>query len=256
MLAATEQVGLFAAITSQQPAPSAGIAIYQRNRLAIAVHALEISFPTVRALLGEGFAGAVQRFIQQHPLQSGDWGAWGGEFPHWLLQQTELVPFVYIAAMAEIDWQLFQLERNADPVPDPASFALIQQHQHTDLRIVLNPQIFLTTSGFPLYKIWQYHQTGAATTLLQEIKSALSDETYHEYLVISRLHWKAQIHLLDPAAFTLLDMCRQEMSLSMVLAEIERLQLDFTEWLSAMLKFGVITGLCTIDIDHVHRIQS
>lgn len=253
MLVATEQADLLAAITSYQPASSPGIAIYQSNRLAIAVHALEISFPTVRALLGEGFTGAVQRFMQQHPLQSGDWGAWGGEFPHWLLQQTEVLPFVYIAAMAEVDWQLFQLERNADPAPDPASFALIQQHQSTDIRLVLSPQIFLTTSGFPLYKIWQYHQTGAATTLLQEIKSALSDETYHEYLVISRLHWKAQIHLLDPAAFTLLDMCRQKMPLSMVLAEIEHLQVDFTEWLSAMLKFGVVTGLCTIDIDQVHR---
>ncbi|OBP17166.1 hypothetical protein A5320_21080 [Rheinheimera sp. SA_1] len=253
MLAATEQADLLAAITSNQPASLPGIAIYQSNRLAIAVHALEISFPTVRALLGEGFAGAVQRFIQQHPLQSGDWGAWGGEFPHWLLQQTELLPFVYIAEMAEIDWQLFQLERSADPVPDPASFALIQQYQPTDIRFVLSPQIFLTTSGFPLSKIWQYHQLAAAPSLLQEIKSALSDETYHEYLVISRLHWKAQIHLLDPAAFNLLNMCRQGKSLSTLIAEIERLQLDFTEWLSSMLKFGVITGLCTTYNDHVHR---
>ena len=54
MLAATEQADLLAAITSNQPASLPGIAIYQSNRLAIAVHALEISFPTVRALLGEG----------------------------------------------------------------------------------------------------------------------------------------------------------------------------------------------------------
>jgi len=247
MLAATDQAELLTAITSQQPASTPGITIYQRNRLAIAVHALGISFPTVQALLGEGFSGAVQRFMQQHPLQSGDWGAWGGEFPHWLLQQTELLPFLYIGAMAEIDWQLFQLERSADPVPDPASFALIQQHQPKDVLFVVSPQIFLTKSGFPLYNIWQYHQIGSTTDLLQEIKLALSDETYCEHLVVSRLHWKAQIHLLEPSAFAVLDMCRRGMSLETVLAEIERLQLDFTEWLSNMLQFGVITGLCTAD---------
>jgi len=247
MLTTTEQAELLAAIVSSQPTSTSGIAIYQRNRVAIAVHALEISFPTVRALLGEGFSGAVQRFMQQHPLQSGDWGAWGGEFPHWLLQQTELLPFAYIAAMAEIDWQLFQLERGADPLPDPASFALIEQHQPQHVRFVLNPQIFLTKSVFPLYNIWQYHQIGSTTDLLHEIKSALSDETYSEHLVVSRLHWKAQLHLLEPAVFSVLDMCRQGMSLSIVLTEIERLQLDFTEWLGSMLKFGIITGLCSTE---------
>lgn len=57
-----------------------GIAIYQRNRWAMAERALSISFPTVHQLLGEGFATLARKFLIAHPNSQADWGGWGLSF--------------------------------------------------------------------------------------------------------------------------------------------------------------------------------
>lgn len=240
------QQDLLASILAAAPHQSDGLAVYIGNRRAVAMRALSSLFPTVQQLLGEAFASAVLLFIQQNPSEAAEITQWGAGFPSWLAQQEELISYPYVAAVADLEWRIAELEHAEDTTIDLASFQLLREFSPNELRVVVNKNCVLLNSSLPLYDIWKFHQGTFEMQEQNKLNHALCDPNYIEYLCISRMNWKADVFSLNKTEFDLLLQCRRGDSLDDILVEMMKGGVPFSDWLSRMLKIGAILGYSTI----------
>lgn len=240
------QQNLLASILAAAPNQSDGLAVYVGNRRAVAMRALSSLFPTVQQLLGDTFDSAVLLFIQQNPSEAAEITHWGAGFPNWLAQQEELMSYPYVAAIADLEWRIAELERAQDTEIDLSSFQLLREFSPNELRVVVNKNCVLLSSYLPLYDIWQLHQGNFDMRDQNKLNHAFSDSNYVEYLCISRVDWKANVFSLSKVEFDLLMQCRRGDSLDDILVEMMKGGVPFSDWLSRMLKIGAILGYSTI----------
>lgn len=230
------------AVLSPVPAVAAGLRLYQLNRQALVNRALAVTFPVTQLLLGAGFDSAAQQFIQSRPLQSADWALVGQDFPLWLEQQAELQSVAYVSAIALLEWQIFHLQRAADPHIDITSLRLLEHYSTDELSVQVHPLCVSMQSGFPLYQIWLYHQLPSDPAQLTAIRHALSLTDYVEHILLTRPQFKAEITRLTPDQMDMFNLCRAGCSLSQLLQALAARNLDFSQWLAQMLKIGAVTG--------------
>jgi len=236
------QQELLSSILAAAPNESAGMSVYIGNRRAVAVRAFSSLFPTVQHLLGDAFNSAVLLFIQQNPPESAEITLWGAGFASWLEQQEELISYPYVAAVADLEWRIGELERAADTTIDLPSFQLLQELSPNELRVVVNQNSMLLNNFLPVYNIWKFHQESFDMRDLHNLNNSICDPNYVEYLCISRIDWKVNVFEINKNEFDLLLMCRRGDSLGDIIVELTRIELSFSDWLVRMLKVGAILG--------------
>jgi len=103
-----------------------GLAIYRNNLSTTAQQALAITFPTVKAMIGdELFNYACHQLLVLSPPTMGDWGLWGEDFAELLADLPQLVDYPFVADIAKLDWLRHHCMRDKDSILEQESVQLL-----------------------------------------------------------------------------------------------------------------------------------
>lgn len=240
-----DQQNLLNQILTHTPSISPGIAVYQRNRWAMAERALSISFPTVFQLLGDGFATLARQFLFTNPNSQADWGAWGEEFSSFIKSTPLHTALPYLSDCAALDWHIHTIERCNNSVMDRASLTRLENADPEIIYFVLNDNIKLIKSSYPIYAIWKMHQPDEAPSHWEEIANEqLHKKNSHtEHLIVFREDWKANPLTLNKSEYIFFEMMRNNKSLSYALDALANTDFNFSEWLLRSVKYNWILSV-------------
>jgi len=170
------QCGFVAAVFGEDDAPFAGkvrdgrfpgarlVQIYRNNTFASLTAALIAVYPVVVRLVGEQFFRyAADRYIHAHPSTSGNLHDFGGRFAAFLATFAPATTLPYLPDVARLEWAYHRVFHAAGHAPLPHDqLAAVPPAQHGHLVFGLHPATRLLESDYPLLRIWQANQPGAA----------------------------------------------------------------------------------------------
>lgn len=175
-----------------------GLQAYQANAGAAAERALAASFPTVQALMGdESFATMARAFWHAHPPMRGDLACFGEGLPSFIAASDQLADVPYLPDVARLDWWLACAERARDEAPEPATLALLAEHEPAQLRITLLPGTAVLGSAFPVVSLWRAHQPGDEAVAHRDAARAALAAGQGEHAVVARAGWRAVATAVD-----------------------------------------------------------
>jgi hypothetical protein len=136
------------------------LAVYIGNTYHNLREALRAVYPVVDSLVGEPFFDyAANRYIHDHPSQSGDIQRFGDSFPAFLDSFPPAASLSYLADTATLEWLVHEVFHAADHAPLPLSdLASLADVECSTLRLRLHPACRLFASAFPVLKIWEFNQ--------------------------------------------------------------------------------------------------
>lgn len=225
------------------------IAVYQRNRWALAERALAISYPTIKQLLGEGFTVLARKFLLAAPNTQADWGAWGESLPSFINTTPLANSLVYLSDCATLDWNI-HLSQRATSATDFANLSLLQEAPLHTIQLQLCDTIKLMSSRFPLYAIWNMHQDTDNThywTALANRGLAAEGGAPTEYLMVFRTHWRATVLSISASEYSFMQQLLNNKSLAHALNTVSDADFNFTQWLLNAAKFNWISELSSKD---------
>lgn len=136
------------------------LGIYRNNMRANYCAALAVSYPVVRALIGEPcFTQLAQAHIEIEASHSGDLAVFGARFAESLAAHPATQSLRYLPDVARLEWVLDVAQRAADaPFLDPASLGSVEPGDVALLRFVAHPSLRLLHGEWPALDIWRAHQ--------------------------------------------------------------------------------------------------
>jgi hypothetical protein len=140
------------------------VQIYRNNTFASLTAALEAVYPVVVRLVGDGFFRyAADTYIHAHPSTSGNLHDFGGRFGAFLATFPAAASLPYLPDVARLEWAYHRVFHAADHPPLAlAQLAAVPPAQHGQLVFGLHPATRLLESDYPVLRIWQANQPGAA----------------------------------------------------------------------------------------------
>ncbi len=250
---AQEQSLLLGAIAGHQNAFSAslnlrGLQVYQANRAVLAGRTLAGTFPVVCELIGwPNFESLACHFWQQHPPQRGDMGQWGSQLPAFLEAAPQLADEPFLPDVARIEWALHDAADAPDAVLDAASFALLSDPDvKQPATMVFSPGVCTFSSAYPVASIIHAHFVDQPT--LDEVAAKLRQGTGEDVLVW-RQNFKPEVRATPKAEYRFVCALQRGTALESALAETMAFDpaFDFTDWLTAAVQTGLITGATLIN---------
>jgi len=227
-----------------------GLAIYQKNLLASATGALQISFPTVLQLIGEDvFEYATQQLLSTSPLSHGDWGLWGEDFANVLSNIEVLQTYPFVSDSARLDFSLHELARQCDQTVKLDSFNLLADWPLEKLQLVLNTHLVIINFDYPVVDVYRLHENAQEQnpdhSLRSLVQQKLQDGTGQKALLY-RPQYKAQVRELDEAEYYWLTLI--QLGVSMGTAMDAMASKGFTDfsletWLAMAIQDKLITRL-------------
>jgi hypothetical protein len=145
-------------------APQRRLDIYRHNLFGSLTDALAAVYPTVAALVGDGFFRyAAHEFIVAHPSRSGNLHEFGGELPDFVERFEPARVLPYLADSARLDWAwhaVFHTESApcADARAVLAQIAAMPDHARLAMCLGWQPAARIVASRYPILRIWQVHQ--------------------------------------------------------------------------------------------------
>lgn len=140
--------------------PAVRLRIYRHANYANHVNALTVSFPAVRAFLGEEcFDGIATRHAARRGSRSGNLQHYGADFPDFLLEQDELAACPWVSEIAQLEWlrQQSALSAAAPEVDTNTLIAAIVAIDG-DPQFRLHPHVRLYSASLPVLDLWRYAQ--------------------------------------------------------------------------------------------------
>lgn len=128
--------------------------IYKNNKDLILRDVLKGVFPVTTILLGDAFMHqAAHEFIKTFPPDSGDMNGYGGDFPAFLGHIPALRRYPYVPDVAKLEWLAH--ESYLSPVRPPLTAEdLAAEKDPLNMKLHLQPHVFLLRSGWPVDKLW------------------------------------------------------------------------------------------------------
>jgi hypothetical protein len=138
------------------------IAIYRNHFLITLVECLGITFPILKALVGDAyFAQAARHYASAQPPVSPTLFEYGETFPKFLAAQAGS-HFPYFADVGAFEWAINHAYHADDASPvDASTLARIPAERSGDIVLELHPSAQLVTSRYPVVDIWRANQPGA-----------------------------------------------------------------------------------------------
>ncbi len=241
------QSSLISAIYERAPGSAfdaQGLTVYQRSLSANAKRALDISFPTVKQLVGDDFFSQLcDNFLHAHPLTTGDWGDWGCELPRWLACSRELADYPYLGDCAQLDWLCHQSERASDIATDLDSLPLLAENDIYQVAIKLCSGIAIFTSMYPVVDIWNAHQTAEknAELFAQAAQSITNKEP--QSALVWRPEWKSKVKEITASEFLFLQHTLAGQSIGDTLDALSNTEFSVETWLPQALQDGLLCGI-------------
>lgn len=220
------------------------LSIYRGNLKANANRSLSITYPTIKALVGETcFSALVEKFIELHPLALGDWGLWGQAFPAWLTQQPSLSTYPYLMDCAALDWQCHLVERAANHDPTPLTIALTQDNlDKVRLQFAVGTQMI--HSNYPIVDIWQAHQTNDPALKVELLALSRQKLTAKQgqIALLWRPKWKAMVRQTEQLESDWLAIALANHNLADSLQLLNNNDFSLIGWLPTAFTEGLVCG--------------
>jgi hypothetical protein len=135
--------------------PARRLQIHRNHLRTTLTDALAATFPTVAALVGEEFFGAIARdFIAVEPPRAPCLFEYGAAFPDFIARHRACRSLPYLADAARFDWQINVAYHTADRTPLARErLAAIAPDDYDRVRLVPHPATQLLASPYPLLDI-------------------------------------------------------------------------------------------------------
>jgi Putative DNA-binding domain len=227
-----------------------GLKSYQSNGHALAERALLSTFPVLAQLLGdESFAALARVYWHQHPPAKGDLAQWGGELPNFVKTSAQLAAEPYLGDLAALEWALHTCAGAADLAADPATFALLIDHDPNQLYLRLAPGCQVLASVWPLVSIHKAHNQnnpdhgGNQEQTLPTFAEAAQKlrEKVAETAIVWRQQFQACVREALPGEAGLLQNLINGESIGQALHNATAL--DFNAWLPLAVQSGLLLGV-------------
>lgn len=146
------------------PSAAARLGVYRNNLREGFIKALALEFPVVEKLVGSDFFRQTALDFQlQHPSRSGDLAHVGAPFADYLRTHFADGEYGWLPDIAALEWALQCVAVAPDSEPLPvARLDEIPPGRYEDLVFEPAPATRLVESRFPIVRIWQTNQPGAA----------------------------------------------------------------------------------------------
>jgi hypothetical protein len=170
-----------------------GQKVYQSNGHALACNALRAAYPVVAQLLGdESFDALARALWHASPPRQGDVTQWGDALPAFVAASAQLADEPYLPDVAVLEWALHTSASAADGAVDPASFALLTEHDPAQLHLCLSPGGVALTSAWPVVSILtaHLHQTPRLDQLVPLMQAGVGEDA-----VVWRHGLRAQVRV-------------------------------------------------------------
>jgi len=140
------------------------VQVYRNNVFAGLTDALAAIFPVTLKLVGEGFFHyTADGYIRRHSPRSGNLHEFGEVFADYLRQFEPAATLPYLGDVARLEWCWHEAFHAADAPPFPVGeLARIAPTDYERLRFRLHPSVRLLHSPWPVLRIWETNQDGAA----------------------------------------------------------------------------------------------
>lgn len=229
-----------------------GLAAYRSNAQAVAERALQASYPTVHALVGQDDFAAVARALWlAAPPERGDLAQWGGGLAAFIEAEADFDEWPYLGDCARLDAAIQRCESSADATLERDSLALLAERAPEAVRLVLLPCIQLLASRWPVATVHAAHahvaQAHAAPTdppgpatdaedPFAAARAALAAGRA-EAVIVARSGWRAVVHHADAGEIAWMLSLQRGESLALALAAAGD-TFDFSAWLVRALEQG------------------
>jgi hypothetical protein len=144
--------------------PQRRLDIYRHNMFASLTAALHAVYPTVAALVGDGFFRfAAHEYIMACPSRSGNLHEFGAELPAFLDAFEPAGTLPYLSDSARLDWAWHGVfHTDAAPALHVhlalGRIAAMSDEARAALRLQWQPAARLVASTYPVLRIWRMHQ--------------------------------------------------------------------------------------------------
>lgn len=173
--------------------------IYRNNAQMILRDLLKGVFPATTLLLGEEFMTAATReFIKSFPPGSGDMNSYGADFPVFLAHIPSMRDYPYVPDVAKLEWRAHEAWLSPQKPPLTAE-DLAAVADPLNLKLFLQPHVFLLRSGWPVDKLWAKVNQERSGLKNFEMKA---EETF---IAIYRDSMQAAVWSLSEGAFKFLE---------------------------------------------------
>ena len=134
-------------------------AVYRNNVAHSLTEALELSFPAIRKLIGEGnFRQLAGVFLRQHPPDVPMLSRYGARMPEFLEGFAPLQHLGYLPDVARLEQAIRLSYHAADAAPaDPAILQRLTPEELSATRFTLAPSLRLIRSPWPVHAIWAFN---------------------------------------------------------------------------------------------------
>lgn len=227
----------------------AGLSVYKNNLKANAKRALAITYPSIKAIIGdENFTHATVQYLQEFLKTSADWGQWGEHLADYLEQQSLVESLPYLPDMARLDWALHQAYRAKNNESNLNSFYLLEQDDSANLRFELASGLFVISSPFPIVAIRHYfkHQPifdqGAFDACIEEAISQYQTDTGFHALVY-RQGLTIQLDYISSAENYWYQLLLNNTLIGKALDSIESYDFELSSWLPKAIQQQLVVGV-------------
>lgn len=222
-----------------------GLNVYTNNFIENGIRALSITFPTVEGLIGEdSFRMLSRKFLRHEAKASFDWAEYGITLPTFIESQEALETYPFLSEVAELDWAIHSVQREADKEFEPATFALLESGDTNLLRFIAAPGLQSRRFWFPVADLYRLihepflqSEEGllARKALLKNITESINNAinmTTPRSLVLWRAEYKAQFEYLSDAEADVIQKINAQASVDVVIETIGAHNIDLVEWLT------------------------
>lgn len=240
-------------LDTESPQAHRGWMAYRANGHALAERTLGAAYPVVAALLGtDNFNLLARDLWHRHAPAQGDLACWGGDLATWLAGRESLANVPYLTDVARVEWAMHRAATWPDATVDTASFARLTNEDPAGLSLALAPGTTLIDSGFPVVALITAHKTGEPK--LSEVGGMLRAGVEQTALVW-RQGLRPRLAPCPPAVQVMLRSLIEGRDLVSALNETSATEpanatdvdfdFDFSEWLTAAVTDGLVTGVRT-----------
>ena len=164
-------------------------AVYRNNLAASLTEALEIGFPVLRKLMGEGpFRTLALLYARRHPPRGRQLAHYGQQMPDFLAGIAQLAGYPYLPDIARLELALRRSYHAADHAPLDAS--ALAPEELMELSPRLAPSAEILSSAHPIHGLWQRNTT----------PDAPRPRPGPEAVLVARAGFDPAVHLLSPGA--------------------------------------------------------
>lgn len=220
-----------------------GLKAYKSNGHAAAERALQAAYPVLTQLLGdESLCALARAFWHAQPPLRGDLAQWGGGLGHFVRASEQLTCEPYLADVATVEWALHLCASAADQPLDAVSFALLMQHDPSQLQLRLAPGCTVEPSAWPVASIMGAHLTNEPSfeEVGQRLRAGVREAT-----VVWRADLQPRVRAAWPGEPDFLAALLRGRPLGEALDAAPAL--DFNAWLPMAVQSRLLLGVHTPD---------